>query len=478
MKGLVYITNYEGNKKLIHVNEILNNLELLDVDLDIIIYTTEELNLDTQLSVSVIIKPKVFSNSVWANGWQPEPEFIWLYRADMLSKVNDYDIFIHLEDDISFNKENFNQFIKYSYGEHKLDGYIIGNILFERDGDKKLLPQFHKSYRGLGEIITINGEKFMKPKNLHQASMIISQEQLKLLVDNGFNSTPKLIGGYNIKCSAMTEIYCTKFLTKVIPLNNLDDSLTEHLTGKYVNYRKRTGNHWFNTCQYLDEIKRMLNTMKVKKGNIELKVINTTNKVFWKDYFSGWENSTFDFISKHISKEKTFIDIGAWIGPISLIASFTSKQCICFEPDRIAYEELMENIALNDITNIKVENKAVSIHKEIELGAAVLGMSITRDSCKKNSSVYECISIKEIFDKYELNEANVSMIKIDIEGHEQELLKDKLLWDVNLPMHISLHPNFKEDKDKFFKDIAPFFKHKGIDIFKYKELSGFDITIN
>lgn len=256
MKGLAYITNYEGNRKVKYVNKLLNNLESLDLDLNVIIYTTEKLDLDTVLPVSVIIKPKVFSNSVYANGWQPEPEFIWLYRADMLSKVNDYDIFIHLEDDIAFNKENFNQFVKYSYGENKLDGYIIGNLTYEKEGDRYLLPAFHASYRGLGKIVTINGEDFMVPKNLHQSSLIISQEQLKLLIKNKFNAIPKLIDGYNIKCSAMTEAYCTKLLTKVIPLSNIENSLIEHLSQRYVNLRKRTGSHWFNTCQYVDDLQK------------------------------------------------------------------------------------------------------------------------------------------------------------------------------------------------------------------------------
>ncbi len=258
MKGLVYITNYEGNKKVEHINKILNNLKSFNLDLNVIIYTTEELNLDTQLSVSAIIKPKVFSNSVWANGWQPEPEFIWLYRQDMLSKVNNYDIFIHLEDDIAFNEKNFKQFVKYSYGENKLNGYIIGNLTYEKDGDRYLLPAFHASYRGLGKIITINGEQFTVPKNLHQSSLIISQEQLRLLIEKGFNAVPKLINGYNIKCSAMTEAYCTKFLTKIIPLNDLNSALTEHLSKKYINLRKRTGSHWFNTCQYVDDIQKEL----------------------------------------------------------------------------------------------------------------------------------------------------------------------------------------------------------------------------
>lgn len=261
MKALLYITNYDGNIKINHVNEILREVNTFDLNVDVIIYTTEELNIDTfnNLNVNVIIKPKIFSNSKYATNWQPEPEFIWLHRVDIVEKVDEYDIFIHLEDDIRLTKENINQFIKYSFGDNKLDGYIIGNILYEKDGDNYLLPQFHAHFKGIGEIIELNGELFMKPKNLHQASYIISQEQLKLLMLNDvMNSIPKLVGGYNIKCCAVSELYCSSFLTKLIPIGDIDKCLTEHLSLKYVSQNKIVGGHWYNAFQTLDEIKKEL----------------------------------------------------------------------------------------------------------------------------------------------------------------------------------------------------------------------------
>jgi len=203
----------------------------------------------------------------------------------------------------------------------------------------------------------------------------------------------------------------------------------------------------------------------VNKFGKRFNVVETElNSKFWSDHYESWENSTFDFIIPLLDKDKTFIDIGSWIGPISLVTSQFSKQCICFEPDGIAYNEFKQNIEINNIENIHLENAAVSIHAEIEIGCDVLGQSVTRDSCKTNVITCKCFSIKDILDKYNLSEQDISVIKIDVEGHETELLKDKTLWDLNVPMHISFHPGWKEDKKAFFDSVIPFLEHKKIDV--------------
>ncbi len=220
----------------------------------------------------------------------------------------------------------------------------------------------------------------------------------------------------------------------------------------------------------------MITVNKFKKS---FNVVETKlNSKFWSDHYNGWENSTFDFIIPRLDKDKTFIDIGSWIGPISLVTSQFSKQCICFEPDGIAYNEFKQNIELNNIENIHLENAAVSIHPEIEIGCDVLGQSVTRDSCKENVITCKCFSIKDILDKYNLSEQDISVIKIDVEGHETELLKDKTLWELNVPMHISFHPGWKEDKQYFFDSVIPFLEHKNIDVSNLESLGNFfDLTI-
>ena len=101
----------------------------------------------------------------------------------------------------------------------------------------------------------------------------------------------------------------------------------------------------------------------LNKGGVDFVVNNSTAELdnFWTHiYPTHWENQTFDAILPHLSKDKTFIDIGAWQGPISLVAQKYSKQCLCFEPDPYAYQYLIQNVESNMFDNIICENVAVS----------------------------------------------------------------------------------------------------------------------
>lgn len=219
--------------------------------------------------------------------------------------------------------------------------------------------------------------------------------------------------------------------------------------------------------------------MRLTKHNTEIDVIETSlNKDFWTNHFSYWENSTFDFLFQHLDKNKVFIDIGAWIGPISLIACQHSKACISFEPDPIAYVEFVQNIKLNNFTNILAEPVAVSPYDVIFIGSKVLGHSETRESCKLNSIECKCVSLSNLLYQYNLTENKISVLKMDIEGHESEVLQDISLWDLNIPMHISLHPGWAEDKNIYYSKILPFLIHKRVDITNIEKRGNFfDIRV-
>jgi FkbM family methyltransferase len=206
--------------------------------------------------------------------------------------------------------------------------------------------------------------------------------------------------------------------------------------------------------------------MKVKKYGHEFIVTDNPSYLeFWTNAFSkNWESDTFQFLDRHLDPKKTVLDIGAWIGPIAIPSALSSKQVICFEPDPIAYDELQKNINLNNLKNIHIEKKAVSIHDKIWLGSNTLGESVTRDTCDTNKFSIDCINIDAILKKYELTQSNISLIKIDIEGHESELLQDVTLMTLDVPMHISLHYPFAINPEEFSKKIRPFFEAKNINI--------------
>jgi FkbM family methyltransferase len=200
--------------------------------------------------------------------------------------------------------------------------------------------------------------------------------------------------------------------------------------------------------------------IQLTKAGVTFNVAKSTQSLdnFWQDiYQTIWENQTFNDILPNLDRNKTFIDIGAWQGPISLVAQQYSYQCLCFEPDPYAYKYLVQNVKLNNFNNIICENVAVSSEPKLNIGASELGGGVTSFTKLDNSIECKTISIKQIFDKYNLTEDDISVIKIDIEGYECELLKDPFWKTLNVNMHISLHGLFFENKEKYFNDLYEFF---------------------
>jgi FkbM family methyltransferase len=200
--------------------------------------------------------------------------------------------------------------------------------------------------------------------------------------------------------------------------------------------------------------------INVSRFGINFNVADQTNPeldIFWRQIYYNWEEDTYASILPHLKPDKTFLDIGSWQGPISLIAQKYSKRCICFEPDPLAYKLLVENIKLSGFNNIIAVNKAVSSESSLSIGNGELGGGGSSYLRSENSVKCDTISFSEILKTFELDESNISVIKIDIEGYECELLKDPLLKSINVPKHISLHEGFFTDKEKYYNDLKVFF---------------------
>lgn len=207
--------------------------------------------------------------------------------------------------------------------------------------------------------------------------------------------------------------------------------------------------------------------ININRHGVSFNVTETTSYLnhFWRDIFPTWEESTYQTIIPHLSTEKTFLDIGSWQGPISLVAQNYSKQCICFEPDPVAFLNLSKNIELNNFKNVITVNKAVSLEPSLKIGH-LTELGGGGSSYLTNNLVVECntISISEILKTYELDQDNISVIKIDIEGYECELLQDPVLKQLKVPMHISMHPFMFSDKKAYFDKMSDFFgSHDYID---------------
>lgn len=146
-------------------------------------------------------------------------------------------------------------------------------------------------------------------------------------------------------------------------------------------------------------------------------------------FIRNYEKAELTIFKNVLKKEDLFIDIGANFGLYSLIASkivSDEGSVICFEPFSTNYNVLKKNVALNNISNIKLENKAVGevntktniYYNDVEknLGMATL---IYNENSRKEE--VEIISLDSYVELNSINRINV--IKIDVEGFEYNVLK-------------------------------------------------------
>ena len=170
---------------------------------------------------------------------------------------------------------------------------------------------------------------------------------------------------------------------------------------------------------------------------------------FWGN-ISTWEPSTFSFVEHHTKPGVTFVDIGAWIGPITLFAARRGARVISLEPDPVAVAALRQNLLLN---GLEVELICAAIHTDdrglvLHEGRNGFGDSMT-SSMKRTVGqeiVVPTITASQLIGKIFPGQKKVA-IKMDIEGHEyvvgeniSDLRRTLLNSGVKVPLHLSVHP--------------------------------------
>ena len=98
-----------------------------------------------------------------------------------------------------------------------------------------------------------------------------------------------------------------------------------------------------------------------KSVTFEVEPVVVHNPNFWQMVSSGaWEPDTFEVLQKYLSKNCSYLDIGAWVGPTVLFGAQLAKACYAFEPDPVAHAALKRNLELNPhINNVTASTTAV-----------------------------------------------------------------------------------------------------------------------
>ena len=142
-----------------------------------------------------------------------------------------------------------------------------------------------------------------------------------------------------------------------------------------------------------------------------------------------FESNLIEWVKQYCSKDKIMLDIGAHTGTYAISLAPYSKKVLAFEPQKLTYYALCGSVALSSLENVDCFQYGLgSIEQEGEQKLNIVsedGGGSTVVNTTVNVIKHEIINVKTL-DSLNLIEA-ISLIKMDVEENELEVLKGGIL---------------------------------------------------
>ena len=156
----------------------------------------------------------------------------------------------------------------------------------------------------------------------------------------------------------------------------------------------------------------------------------------------AYEPGTLALMAKLLHAGDTFLDVGANIGLMTLVAARAvgpSGGVFAFEPHPRIFERLLENIALSGVQNVTAlrvalgaerSEREVYAYPDVNIGRASLVLSNGGVACGKTA----VMTLDDVLEERGLR--SVRMMKVDVEGFELQVLKGatRLLQSADCPI--------------------------------------------
>lgn len=153
---------------------------------------------------------------------------------------------------------------------------------------------------------------------------------------------------------------------------------------------------------------------------------------FWRKASAGnWEPETFAVLDQFLDRDHDYLDIGAWIGPTVLYGARKARHVWCFEPDPEAFRALAWNIDLNGLGNVSAFAAALSRDVGIARMAGMRGEKGDSTTSLLNPGGAAGTDVLTIgWEQFarSVDLSGVSLVKMDIEGAEFDVLPTLLPW--------------------------------------------------
>lgn len=235
--------------------------------------------------------------------------------------------------------------------------------------------------------------------------------------------------------SWMPENFYKDFITKDITekyiklIDGLDDSSIECVNNILVRIQRyaQTGQTYFKIPK---EEAQIMEKMLYKRDNF----VELSNGMY---AFGKWvlpsnvycasalyyEHNICDIKDKNKILNNDIIDAGAYIGDSALVLSkHTNGKIHSFEPSEANFQKMLKTIEANNLKNV-IPVKMGLGSKKTEAMLNHLEHDFIFSYTKKNNNSGEKTYITTIDDYVKENNIKVGMIKTDVEGFEQDLLK-------------------------------------------------------
>lgn len=231
----------------------------------------------------------------------------------------------------------------------------------------------------------------------------------------------------------------------------------------YDNYLLYYSSNYWSTMKNLFTNSYKENFLHINKNNIPIfirKRSNDKNLWFWDQVYANWENQRINLLDSYLSKNKIFIDIGAWIGTTCIYASRKSQYVYAIEADKYALKDLEQNCKDN-CDNVMLIKDA--LYNKDTVNELYFGKNRNFPGCSHNDSTtclqleqdyddsykVETITLETLIRNNKINPTDISIIKVDIEGGEEYVLEDlyNFYSNYNVPICVGLHIDWWKDKN-------------------------------
>lgn len=223
MKSILAVLVNYGTEQLIYLQQVVTELKSYKkYNVTVVVHSNIQLD-----SIQGIDQ----TNVIELENYQLLP---MTCRQIIDQESDNFDLFIWSENDHLWKEHHVDRYLEYT--KILPENRIAGLIQYEENETGRYYPAYHAHYDwDYNSVEEYEGKKFVHFTNVHQASFILTKEQLaKIKSEKDFTQFFSN-DHYSVKCKTNTDIYQYAGMKKVICISDFEDNLIHHLPNIYIN---------------------------------------------------------------------------------------------------------------------------------------------------------------------------------------------------------------------------------------------------